>query len=415
MTITLVESPGDLPEGPPPIAVDEVDGELARRWKRADARKHLEVTAEQLEAAAAVVAERRSAVPFGVASDDADLDGLRRAAASAIAARTKAAGMRGQLERAGEAPVVDVAAERAVLDAEAWFNHVRGEREGTITRWSRALMGANVAGMAILAGRGATQLAEPAMPMVAVAPLGALALLTAGALAGRHRLRSARLGLDRALAAAGVHSVGGLAARRARLEAWQRRAAAGEAAERAAGRAHDRWARCVGADVPPEALEELVVAAAELHRAEESFRTARAAHDEALALADGPPVDSPLVVAGEPDSEQLDRLLQASGSCPVVLVAPDADACRRLADRLGADGQVARPDAVAAGAVAPAEVDEGDEAEAVAEAVAEPDDRAEDQPLPPPGEAVPPARPAELRDRVLETLKKALSLRSAAS
>ena len=417
MTVTLVESPGDLPEGASPIAVDQVDGELARRWKRADARRHVEITGEQLAQAVAAVTAKRAEVPLGLSGPEPDVEGLARAARSAHAAAAKAAGMQAELDGSGEAPVVNVAAERAVLDAEAYLHHVGGQHHGAVARGVRALYGANVVGMAVLAGRGATALAEPVMPLVALAPAGALALLTVGSLAGRRRRHEARLAFDRALSAAGVHSVAGLTARRARVDAWQRRHAEVVAAARAAERAHDRWVQAIGADVPPSALDQMLTAAASLRQAEQALHTAAAAHDEAVALAEGPAADAPLVIQGAPDGEQLDRLLQGSGGCPIVLIAPDPADRQRLAAQLSSSGEVIvvpeRPEASGAtdAAVAPPgpAVDDAPPEPAVDAtppvSSAEPDPAAAERPAP----------STDLRERVLETLKKALSLRSPTS
>ena len=407
MAVTLVESWDDLPgEAAPGLtlvtaAADDAPGavlspaeatsELARRWKRADARRHVELTAERLAVAEAELAERRLGLPDG--AHGADPDVVRRLADAAASSVTKAARLAAEVEELGPAPPVDPGAERAVLDADTYVAHVRGELDLVSRRAVRVLLGANITGVAIVAGRLVTGVVEPVFPLVGLLPVASLSYALIGTALARRRVSRASTSLSTSLQLAGVRTVSGLSARRARLESHTRRADAAASAGRAADRALRRLAQAAGVGVEPAEVADLVERLVALRAAQEAWRTARAAHDEASALADGPASDEPLLVAAGCDEELLDRLLQASGRCPVVVVSPDP-AVRRWVEAHGAVAAPARrrlrsvpTDDAAEEATGPATMPHVDAT---------------------PGDA----GPIDLRERVLSSLRRAMALRS---
>jgi len=181
------------------------------------------------------------------------------------------------------------------------------------------------------------------------------------------------------------------------VESHSRRTDAAASAGRAADRARRRLVQAAGVEVAPAEVGDLVERLVALRAAEEAWRTARAAHDEASALAEGPAPDEPLLVAPGADEGLLERLLQASGRCPVVVVSADP-AVRDWVQAHSVSGR--RPKRRLRSV--PTSGPEGDPQ--TPEPGLEPD-----EPEEPDSE-----EPIDLRDRVLATLRRAMAIPSPA-
>lgn len=242
------------------------------------------VTAAQMAAAADEVRSRRVHVPPGLANAEPAI--VMRVARRAAEARAAADQARARLESLGPPPpMIDRVAERAVLDADAWADHAREERREAARPCLRLLLIGNGIGLALVIARLITRAAEPVFPLAGIIPLGSLAFAGLGLVRASRRTRAASAALAAALAEAGVRSIGGLTARRKKLDAWSRHSDAAVAAEHAAARAHERWVALAGADVPPHAAETFLAAADALQVAERELQTARDAHAEATVMA----------------------------------------------------------------------------------------------------------------------------------
>jgi hypothetical protein len=274
-----------------------------------EAAAMLDAQDARLREAAAEVKRRRAAVPQGLAG--ADADDVRRLAAAATRAVVKGRRAEAALAQLPAPPEIDAAAERAVLDAEAWVAHAAIEREAVRGRAVRVLASANALAVLALAARVASLRAEFVVPLIGVAPVAGLLLWLGGAGRARRRSRRAGASLGAALERAGVPDVDGLTARRIEAERHARAAEEAAAADRAAQRVLSRWFDLVGGGHPPDTVEELLAAESALHAAEADLEDARTA------------AAAPLLVSGAPDAAVLARLAEAAAQRPVVIVTDD--------------------------------------------------------------------------------------------
>jgi hypothetical protein len=170
--------------------------------------------------------------------------------------------------RVGEKPILDPAADAEVLAAveevqaaRAGQNHALQERHRLLATGNGCgLLGLGVAAVQVLT-MGSSPMALPVAAAVAVAPIGPV--VGAWIAAQRCSLAARRLLVARgrwtaALEAAGVGTMGELAARRIAVAAWERCSAEADAVVEAA-RPHQRaWYRLAGPGVAPTEVEDVL-------------------------------------------------------------------------------------------------------------------------------------------------------------
>lgn len=193
----------------------------------------------------------------------------RAARAEAVAARRRAL--------VGERPGLEEAADAAAAVAEAGYRAARLAREEG--RWRAHVLVArgNCVGLGGLSLASALYLSGMhvmAAPIAAAMTVALAGPVVAGVLCVRSRrataaaLTSAGLDLASALEAAGVTTMGALAARRLAVSGWQRRCREAEVAEAAAARHRRAWQRLAGPGVPAEQVDAVVDRLAELRAAQ---------------------------------------------------------------------------------------------------------------------------------------------------
>ena len=291
----------------------------------------------RLEAEARLAATRRlltatvRRVPAAAAGVPADR--LRALASATRAAAESAHASRLAL---GDRPRFDLEAARAAIEADGQVvAAVQGGSRRRI-RASLALTVANIVAIALLVAMrwvGATDLL---MLLVGTLPLGALALAAAGRVTTTRQARDARLRRAAALRSAGVTTMAGLAARRARLDAWTARAAEVADLERAAVEARRAWESVAGRGVEPAEVDRVVDAVESTRRARAELEAVEAAAAHAATVqresrSAPPPRPTCRVVtdttAGLEPVERtniLDALAAAGTVLPVVLVTDQA-------------------------------------------------------------------------------------------
>ncbi|HVF33325.1 MAG TPA: hypothetical protein VM933_09845 [Acidimicrobiales bacterium] len=180
--------------------------------------------------------------------------------------------------RVGARPALDPVADEAVLAAVGEVQAARAQQNVALHERHRllatgngcGLLGLGVAAVQIFAF-GSSPMALPVAVAVAASPIGPL---VSGWLAAQRcsiaarRLLVARARWSSALDAAGVATMGDLAARRIAAAAWERRSAEAEAAVEAA-RPHQRaWYRLAGPGVPPTEVDAVLDRVEELRQAQ---------------------------------------------------------------------------------------------------------------------------------------------------
>lgn len=249
----------------------------------------------------------------------------------------------------GPTPRLDHQAAAAARRADDALRDARRTRAEFVDRSTRVLVLANATGAALVAARLATEAVDPAFFLVAVLPLAGLVFGSAGLVATARDGRAARRARARALRTNGVATLGGLAGREARWDAWAERAAHLAVAESAAVRARAAWHEVAGDGVEPADIEGVLAAvvAADAARldvlsAEAAFARARdrcrgpagvdvpAGGSAGRSLAEGVGarplvvVDTLGAVAAETRRDLLDQLDRAGAATTVVLVTCSA-------------------------------------------------------------------------------------------
>lgn len=167
----------------------------------------------------------------------------------------------------GERPALDDFAEAAVTEAAADYERACAASSEARSRAHVLLAQGNVVALGCLGVAGSLHLSglhPMATPVVAfvVGAAGAPLAAVAVALRGRARATAAVIGArgrwGAALEAAGVPTMGALAARRLAVSAWEQRQREVEVAEQAAARQRRAWQRLAGPGVPPEEVEVLL-------------------------------------------------------------------------------------------------------------------------------------------------------------
>lgn len=359
MPVTLISSPAELPADTPGTLVVLVTDEPAAAATEvaevleaappctpSEALARLEARDETLVAAAcpalpdeatveASLLSARQAVADALARVPPRARGiaperLRRAAAAVAIAQEAAVEARALL---GERPELATDAAEAALAAEEAVTRAREQRTVGMDRSSKVLVGANAAGILIIAGRIRTPLLDPVFVLVAACPLAALGYMTATVASRTMDARVATRRRREALRSTGMATMTGLAARHARVKAWAARAEALAAAEASLGAARKRWSTLAGASTDPadagalvEALEEAGRASAALAELEATVPAAQSPPEPArglVVLAEGAS-DHDL---DDQTRELLGRLLDGAPIMDVVVSASPAIRC----------------------------------------------------------------------------------------
>jgi hypothetical protein len=206
----------------------------------------------------------------------------------------------------GERPALDDLAEAAVTEAAAAYEQACAASSEARSRAHLLLAQGNVVALGCLGVAGSLHLSglhPMATPVVAFVVGAAGAPLAAVAVSMRRRARAtavvtgARGAWGAALEAAGVPTMGALAARRLAVSAWEQRQREVEVAEQAAARQRRAWQRLAGPGVPPGEVEVLLERLVALRRAQLRLLAALL-EDRAHAVASGP-----LALAAEPEPE----------------------------------------------------------------------------------------------------------------
>ena len=314
------------------VTVDEALDELAGR-RSAD-----------LEAPAALARALRAGAHAATVTALHVRPGLSTVPAGLTAARVRAAAhhlveaaeaLHAAREALGLRPLYDGELAADARSAQADVLQARLDRVASLPRANAALVQANLAAAAIVAGRAATDAFDPAFFLVALLPLAALAYAARTVMAPARRSRSAARRRWSALRAMNVSTLAGLSALEERSAAWERRGARMRAAEADLCAARDTWTALVGDAVAIASAGRL---AADLEAAAELDETARAAAaawcDALVALQEAEDTAGsgwpPLVVVGsEPaagpsaDGLVMQRLVDHVGSATVVLVVAE--------------------------------------------------------------------------------------------
>ncbi|MDQ3107656.1 MAG: hypothetical protein M3Q68_07625 [Actinomycetota bacterium] len=178
---------------------------------------------------------------------------------AARAARAEAAVARWQA-RVGDRPPLDPKADAAVLDAVAEVRSARAGQNQALRERHRLLTtgnGAGVVGLGVAGGLvllGLSPMALPVAVAVASAPIGPVIggwMATQRCSLAARRLGVARAAWSAALEATGVETMGGLAAQRIAVAAWERRSAEAAVATETARPQLRAWYRLAGPGVPP--------------------------------------------------------------------------------------------------------------------------------------------------------------------
>ena len=302
--------------------------ELDRRHDAAvaRARRHRDRCATEAEAAR----ERAAAgVPAGVPPRLAGVSpvALRRAA---TAVEEAIASVRAARVALGPRPHVDEEVAHEAREAQVLVDLARLQRAALVPRANRVLGTANAGAALIVGGRVVSEAFDPAFVLVAVLPLGALAIV--GTMVG-HTVRLSRSAARRrwaALRSLDLCTLAELEAREVEARAWDVRATRIAERRRKLVRAQNAWEALVGPGVPVSraaslatALEEVATLEAEAEAAARSWADAserlQAAED---AGAEGAPIV--VVEAGasqERHGEVLRALAERVGRSPVVVVA----------------------------------------------------------------------------------------------
>jgi len=179
--------------------------------------------------------------------------------------------------RVGARPVLDVAADAAVVEAMGEVKAARAGQNVALRERHRilatgnglGLLGLGVAGGMVLLG--SSPMALPVAVAVAASPIGPV---VAGWMATqRCSIAARRVGIARAqwterLEATGAATMGDLAARRIAVKAWERRRDEAEVATETA-RPHQRaWYRLAGPGVPPTDVEDVIARIEQLRQAQ---------------------------------------------------------------------------------------------------------------------------------------------------
>lgn len=348
MVVTLISTPEEMPSDPssvvvlvreePTSAAAEVVERLgceppcapAEAMARLDARRHEDHAAgdgpadrtgdraadyeRALRAAREEAAEALARVPPLARRVDPE---RLHAAAAAVGAAEVAVGDAGVL--LGERPELAAEAAQAALAAEEAVVRAHQQRSVGIDRAATLLLGANAAGLLIVAGRVRTPVVEPLFVFVAALPLVALAYLVATAVSRTREARAAARLRSQALQRTGMATMTGLVARSARVKAWSVRADALAAAEASLAQARRRWAGLAG-DTAPTQVGNLVRALAEAQRTAAALAELEAAPIVAVPQAPGHLVILVDGAADDPLDEDaralLDRLDQMEGVDP---------------------------------------------------------------------------------------------------